>query len=131
MCRAAILQAAVLPPCQNIGVGRFRAATPLKQTRPRRQLKRFTVEQHCSLVLKRCPRRKTFTCVSRNLTQTCVWLCLAASASFGHAVGRVGRVLGRDIILDGAEHESLKILQRPLSIFQPGSSRQPSQRNRH
>ena len=32
----------------------------------------------------------------------------------------VGRVLVQDIFLDGSEHESLKVLEKLLNIFQPG-----------
>ena len=32
----------------------------------------------------------------------------------------VGRVLGQDIFTDGSAHESLKILEKPLRMFQPG-----------
>ena len=59
--------------------------------------------------------------MSRNLTQTCVWLCLAASVSFGYAAASwLAGLLGQDIFLDGSEHESLKNLDKPLNIFQLG-----------
>ena len=63
----------------------------------------------------------TFRCMSRNLTQTCVWPCLAASVSFGHAAASwLAGLLGQDLFLDGSEHESLKNLDKPLNIFQLG-----------
>ena len=63
-----------------------------------------------SLILKKRLGSNTFTCVSRNLIQTCSWLCLGRIGVLRtRGCLLVGTLLGQDIFLDGSEHESLKI----------------------